>query len=68
MDMLHLVPAALLCTIGFWLLWPVFVDPISRRLRAGRVRRLGATDSVADALFEDWADQSRMSGETAERG
>ena len=62
MDMLHLVPAALLCTIGFWLLWPVVVDPIARRARAGRVRRLGATDSLAETLFEDWAHQSHLNG------
>ena len=60
MDMLHLVPAALLCTLGFWLMWPVVVDPITRRRRAGRVNKLGATDNLADALFEDWADQTNL--------
>ena len=60
MDMLHLVPAALLCTLGCWLLWPVVIDPISRRRRAARVEKLGATDRLADALFEDWGDQSRL--------
>ena len=60
MDVLHLVPAALLCTLGFWLMWPAIVDPIMRRRRVGQMRNLDATDSLADALFEDWADQGRL--------
>ena len=69
MDLLHLVPAALLCTLGFWFIWPVIVDPIMRRRRAGRARNLDATDSLAEALFEDWADQASMDGvEPSRRG
>ena len=60
MDMLHLVPAALLCTLGFWLMWPVVVDPIARRRRAGRVKKLTATDRLAETLFDDWSDQGRL--------
>ncbi len=60
MDMLHLVPAALLCTLGFWLMWPVVVDPIARRRRAFRVEKLGTTDRLADALFDDWADHANL--------
>ena len=58
MDMLHLVPAALLSTIAFWLMWPVIIDPLTRRRRAGRVRELGSTDLLAESLFEDWADHT----------
>ena len=69
MDMLHLVPAALLCTLGFWLIWPVIVDPIARRRRADRARNLGGTDRLADALFDDWADQVGMDAvESSRRG
>ena len=60
MDMLHLVPAAMLCTLGFWLLWPVVVDPIMRRRRVDRVEEFGKTDCLADSLFDDWADQSNI--------
>ena len=60
MDMLHLVPAAMLCTLGFWFLWPVIVDPIMRRKRAGRARNLGATDRLADSLFDDWSDHASI--------
>ena len=59
MDMLHLVPAALLSTIGFWLLWPVIADPIARRRRAARARDLGQADSLADSLFEEWGAPKR---------
>ncbi len=54
MDMLHLVPAALLSTIGFWLLWPAIADPIARRRRDARRRALGQTDLLADTLFKNW--------------
>ena len=58
MDMLHLVPAALLSTIGFWLLWPAIADPIARRKRDARLRKLGQTDLLADALFKNWGDRT----------
>ena len=69
MDMLHLVPAALLSTIGLWLLWPVIADPIARRRRSARARDLEQADSLADALFENWgAPRTGQSCETARRG
>ncbi|MDJ1016941.1 MAG: hypothetical protein QNJ35_10550 [Paracoccaceae bacterium] len=56
MDMLHLVPAALLSTIGMWFLWPVIVDPILRRRRHIRTQSLEATDALAEDLFQNWSD------------
>ncbi len=60
MDMLHLVPVALLCSVGFWLMWPVFIDPIARKRRVGRLRDHGAADALADSLFQDWRDQAEV--------
>lgn len=58
MDMLHLVPVAVLCSVCCWLIWPVVVEPMLRRLNGGPSASLGSADLLADDLFEAWTERS----------
>ena len=62
MDVLHLVPAMLLCAVLVWLLWPVIVEPILRRARMLRRSPLGSADRLADGLFGTWSEHGRAPG------
>jgi len=57
MGALHLVPYVLLMLVASWLIWPVFADPIRRRLNRFHPEA-PSPDGVADALFVAWADQA----------
>ena len=62
MDMLPLVPVALLGAVGVWLLWPVIVDPLTSNLRAGRRAGSKQTDGLADGLFGVWRENAEKVG------
>ena len=64
MSILPAIPVLLLGLVSVWLLWPVVVDPLTRRL--GRTRDRDDSDPLAEHLFNRWRDGSQMA--RAERG
>ncbi len=56
MDTLHLVPVLVLSIVFVWLLWPVIVEPMSRRLRALRRPEAASADEIAEDLFGVWSE------------
>lgn len=59
MGLLHLVPITLLSIVAFWLLWPVLIDPLQKRLSAARRQRLQSADTLAESLFRAWSKGGR---------
>ena len=57
MDLLHLVPHALLFFVAAWLVWPMITDPIRARLATRFHPDAPSPDGVADALFGAWSDE-----------
>ena len=62
MDLLHLVPHALLLCVAAWLIWPAIIDPIRARLAVRFHPDAPTPDGVAEALFTTWGDDAKQSG------
>ena len=60
MGVLHLSPVILLGVVAVWLLWPVLVEPVQRRIRAFRRPRSEPADVLAEGLFFRWAQEGTL--------
>ena len=60
MTLLPAILVLLLVTFVVWFFWPIVVDPIARTVPA-RSKRTEA-DSVAEDLFEVWAEHHGAKG------
>ncbi len=64
MSILPAIPVLLLGLVAVWFLWPMVVDPLTRRV--ARTRPEVENDPLAEHLFDRW--RKGLNGAQPERG
>lgn len=62
MGLVQFLPYVLLFAVGLWLVWPVWVEPNLRRIKARRRPEAASADDVAESLFGVWNDHGSEPG------